>query len=98
MFDMLGNFLPPVNHPAGPALGGSSSPPPQLPGACVTVDEAWELFGIAKKRGTRLEVKKKYLAFVAMNHPDRPDAPSDAADLLLKANAAFVLLERYCKW
>ena len=93
MFDMLGNFLPPVNAPA-PA----PSPAPRLPGALVTVDEAWELFGVAKKRGTRLEVKKRYLAFVALNHPDRPDAPSDAADLLLKANAAFVLLERSCKW
>ena len=93
MFDMLGNFLPPVNAPA-PA----PSPAQRLPGVLVTVDEAWELFGVAKKRGTRLEDKKRYLAFVALNHPDRPDAPSDAADLLLKANAAFVLLERYCKW
>jgi hypothetical protein len=95
MFDMLGNFLPPVNQSAAPP---EPPPPPRLPGALVTVDEAWELFGIAKKRGTRLEVKKRYLAFVALNHPDRPDAPNDAADLLLKANAAFALLERYCKW
>jgi hypothetical protein len=93
MFDMLGNFLPPPQAPA-PA----PPPPPQLPGAFVSVDEAWEMFGIAKKRGTRLEVKKRYLAFVASNHPDRPDAPPDAAKLLLKANAAFALLERYCKW
>ena len=92
MFDMLGNFLPPVSAEPPPP------PPPRLPGALVTVDEAWELFGVAKKRGTRLEVKKRYLAFVALNHPDRPDAPNDAADLLLKANAAFALLERYCKW
>lgn len=95
MFDMLGNFLPPVNAPASPP---PSQPPPQLPGACVTVDEAWELFGIAKKRGVRPEVKKMYLAYVAANHPDKPDAPPDAAKLLLKANAAFALLERYCKW
>ena len=92
MFDMLGNFLPPVSAEPPPP------PPPRLPGALVTVDEAWELFGIAKKRGTRSEVKKRYLAFVALVHPDRPDAPNDAADLLLKANAAFALLERYCKW
>jgi hypothetical protein len=94
MFDMLGNFLPPVKQAPAPP----PPPPPQLPGACVSVDEAWELFGIAKKRATRLEVKKRYLAFVTRNHPDRPDAPPDAAMLLLKANAAFSLLERYCKW
>jgi hypothetical protein len=97
MFDMLGNFLPPVNQAPAPTPA-SSSPPPQLAGAIVSVDESWEMFGIAKKRGTRAEVKKRYLAFVAANHPDRPDAPSNAPELLLKANAAFARLEQYCKW
>lgn len=103
MLDLLGRTweavpLPQPAPPAGPGLGSGPPPPAQLAQENITVDEAWELFGIGKKRGTRAEVTKRYRLYVAANHPDRPDAPPDAADRLLRANAAFARLERYCRW
>jgi hypothetical protein len=67
-----------------------------------TVDEAWALFGIAKKRAAKATVKTIYREFMAKWHPDRH--ASDPAKLLLanfqslRANAAWTILEKHCRW
>lgn len=74
-------------------------PPKLTQGSTLTVDDAWGLFGIAKKRASKDEVKKRYLAFVSMHHPDKhPEDTSGATTRLMQANLAFKLLEKHCKW
>jgi DnaJ-class molecular chaperone len=67
----------------------------------VTVDEAWALFGIPKKRGQKADVKKRYLEFVSKHHPDKFRAPKQKAEAeaqLVLANLAWDLLQRHCRW
>ena len=72
--DLLGRTWSP---PAGPAAPAASPPdqakapaphlpdPPPLTGAPLTVDDAWQIFGVAQKRAPRADVKRRYLAFAA---------------------------------
>ncbi len=91
----------PVRPPPPPPPPPLEPPdPPQLSqGSSLTVDDAWGIFGIAKKRATREEVKKRYLAFVHENHPDRhPGNEATMTTRLMQANLALKLLEKHCKW
>jgi hypothetical protein len=73
--------------------------PPPLTDQSMTVDDAWILFGITKKRGTKEDVKRLYLAFVAIHHPDKhPNDQARASAQLVRANAAWTLLQKHCKW
>jgi len=62
------------------------------------VSDAWLLFGIPKKRGSREDVKARYLEFVFEHHPDRAADPIEAAKQLVRANLAWALLQRHCRW
>ena len=81
---------------------GDLPDPPPLTGDRVTVDEAWEIFGIPQKRAPRGVVKSRYLAFAAKWHPDRCGddvrAQAEAHAQLTRANAAWTLLQRHCRW
>ena len=108
-----------ASHAAPAASGwspfGSPPPPPTIPAQPVaklgspgdriptTVDEAWELFGIKRKRATKAEVKKIYRALQAKWHPDRHmrrgAKERKMAELQSsRANLAWTILERHCKW
>jgi hypothetical protein len=90
--------------PPPPKVAPAPPPPPMLPvqaGTCVprSVDEAWEFFGITKKRAKEEQVKKAYRKFAKQWHPDRnPDRPEEAKFQILCANAAWELLRRHCHW
>jgi hypothetical protein len=71
--------------------------PPLLTGDELTVDDAWLLFGIPKKRGAKDEVKQRYLEFVAKYHPDKPEN-AGTTDQLKRANLAWALLQKHCRW
>jgi curved DNA-binding protein CbpA len=63
------------------------------------VDDAWALFGIPQKRAPRDEVKRLYLLFVAKWHPDKHvNDEATATAQLTRANAAWVLLQKHCRW
>ncbi len=70
------------------------------PDGRLTVDEAWEIFGIPQKRAPRDEVKRRYLAFAAKWHPDKHSAAdqAEATSQLSRANAAWALLQKHCHW
>jgi hypothetical protein len=106
--DLLGRTWSP---PAGPAAPAASPPdqakapaphlpdPPPLTGAPLTVDDAWQIFGVAQKRAPRADVKRRYLAFAAKWHPDKhPDDQVTATAQLVRANAAYALLAKHCRW
>ncbi len=91
--------------PAQPPPVAPKAPPPHIPdpppptGETVTVDDAWALFGIAQKRAPKDEVKRRYLAFAAKWHPDKhPDDTATATAQLVRANAAYALLQKHCRW
>jgi hypothetical protein len=87
--------LPP---PQKPKFGPLPNPP-QLTGGELTVGEAWRLFGIPQMRASRDEVKKRYLEFVARHHPDKHlNDEAFATAQLVRANAAWALLQRHCRW
>jgi hypothetical protein len=103
--DLLGRAwgmpLPgPTPPPAPPgAKYGPLPHPPPVPQGALTVDEAWALFGIPQKRGLKADVKARYLAFVAKHHPDKhPDDQVGATAQLARANQAWVLLQKHCRW
>jgi DnaJ-class molecular chaperone len=78
-------------------------PTPRLGQGEVTVDEAWKMFGIPQKRGARDDVRKRYLAFVAKHHPDKIAGASkkkqkEATERCARANVAWSLLEKHCRW
>ncbi len=103
MTGMFGTEWAMWSAPATPREPPKPSEPPEPPkltqGSALTVDDAWAIFGIAKKRATKEEVKKSYLAFVHKHHPDRhPGNEVDATTRLMHANLAFKLLEKHCKW
>jgi hypothetical protein len=88
----------PPGPPPKPPPPNIPNPPP-ITGAPLTVDDAWELFGVVKTRGTKIHVKRRYLAFVSIHHPDKhPDDEVGATAQLARANAAYTLLKKYCKW
>jgi len=91
---------PPPPPPEPPPPPKPPEPPLLAQQSALTVDDAWGIFGIAKKRGTKTEVKKRYLDYVAANHPDKaPESEREARTTrLMQANLAFKLLERHCKW
>src|SRR5579864_5781111 len=60
---------PPPAQPAPQAPPSEVSYAPLSSG--ISVDEAWALFGITKKRATREEVKARYLKLIAKYHPDK---------------------------
>jgi hypothetical protein len=64
----------------------------------TTVDEAWAFFGIAKKRAHKDDVKDAYRLFMIRWHPDRCAQPDKAKKQSLRANAAWALLKKHCKW
>lgn len=65
----------------------------------ITVDEAWHLFGFPKKRAVKEDVKASYLALMKKYHPDRnAKNQAKATEYATKINAAWVLLQRHCKW
>jgi hypothetical protein len=65
----------------------------------LTVDEAWLLFGFPKKRATRDAVKARYLSLIVKYHPDRHiKNEAKATEYTRYINAAWVLLQRHCKW
>ena len=64
-----------------------------------TVDEAWIFFGIAKKRARKEDVKKLYIDHMKAWHPDRHQVNREEAGLQSKrANAAWELLGKHCRW
>ena len=76
----------PLTVPASPSLG-------------ISVDEAWALFGIVKKRATEDEVKQRYRKLAAKYHPDRNASDQAAATKnMMRINAAYAALKRHCKW
>ena len=96
---------------SGGASGVASKPPPKnygplpkppaLSAGPITVDEAWALFGIPQKRGRKEDVKKRYLEFVFKHHPDKAKTKKQkdtASAQLTRANLAWSLLEKHCKW
>jgi DnaJ-class molecular chaperone len=76
------------------------SPPPVVDDEAVTVDEAWEIFGFPMKRGAHDDVKRSYTAFLAAWHPDKHQDgdPVEAERQFKRAQEAFALLKRHCKW
>ena len=63
------------------------------------MDDAWAIFGIPQKRAPRDVVKRRYLAFAAKWHPDKhPDDQVMATRQLARANGAWALLQKHCKW
>ena len=73
--------------------------PPALDGATLTVDDAWAIFGVAQKRAPRDDVTRRYLAFAAKWHPDKnPNDEATATAQLARANAAWALLQKHCRW
>lgn len=99
--NLLGFWSEPVastSNPFTPRPRPNIPKPPPITGDELTVSDAWALFGVTNKRGTRDDVKRRYLAFVASYHPDLPDAPPDANSQLKKANAAWALLQKHCRW
>lgn len=94
----------PAPKPLQPAAAAPSAavpnPPPVDDDETLTVDDAWALFGIPQKRSTKDEVKRRYIALVAKVHPDSrpPEERVEATAQLKRANAAWALLQRYCKW
>jgi hypothetical protein len=83
--------------PPKPGFGPLPDPPALTEGE-LTVNDAWALFGIAKKRATKDEVKRRYLEFVFKHHPDRNlDSPEAQANLT-RANLALALLQKHCRW
>jgi hypothetical protein len=83
--------------PPTPAKPAKAPQPAQQPLAIPrSVDEAWAFFGIKKKRATEAQIKKMYRNFMARFHPDKGRA--DAAQQSLRANAAWDLLRKHCKW
>ena len=96
---------------SGGASGVASKPPPKnygplpkppaLSAGPITVDEAWALFGIPQKRGRKEDVKKRSLEFVFKHHPDKAKTKKQkdtASAQLTRANLAWSLLEKHCKW
>ena len=89
-----------------PGPAGHTSPSQESPSSQessvrlgISVDEAWSLFGITKKRATREEVKSIYLKLVAEYHPDKNQHdPATATQYMVRINAAFAALKRHCKW
>ena len=105
--DLLGRtWSPPVDptaappdQPASKAAAPDLPDPPALTGGPLTVDEAWAIFGVAQKRAPRDEVKRRYLAFVSRWHPDKHlEDQSAATAQLVRANAAYALLQKHCRW
>ena len=104
--DLLGRtWAPPaVTSPAPPAPPPSKAAPdlpdpPPLIDDPLTVDDAWALFGITQKRAPKNIVKSRYRAFAAKWHPDyHPEDQVTATAQLTRANAAWTLLEKHCKW
>jgi hypothetical protein len=88
--------------PSSQSPNKSSAVPPKpspLADIDLSVDEAWELFGIAQKRGSQEDVKKRYHAFVTLYHPDKNQHRVDwATAQLVRANAAWALLQKHCGW
>lgn len=92
---------PQVPKPKAANYGPLPKPPPlALMAGPITVDEAWLLFGIPMKRGRKEDVKKRYLEFVSKNHPDKFKGKKQevANAQLVRANAAWELLQRHCNW
>jgi hypothetical protein len=82
-----------------PAQQADHTAAPATPSPGISVDEAWSLFGIKKKRGTKEEIKGIYLKLVAKHHPDRnPEDPVAAHQQTVKINAAYAALKRHCKF
>ena len=106
--DLLGRtWAPPAGAPTSqPATEMPCPPPapnlpdpPALDGATLTVDDAWAIFGVAQKRAPRDDVKRRYLAFAAKWHPDKnPNDEATATAQLARANAAWALLQKHCRW
>lgn len=95
----FGSPPPPVAIPVQPApkLG---PPGERIP---MTVDEAWELFGIKRKRATKAEVKRLHRDWQTRWHPDKFVCSSKKAEekakiQFLRASMAWTILERHCKW
>lgn len=73
--------------------------PPPVSDEPLTVDEAWRLFGIPQKRGRKEDVKKRYLEFIQKHHPDKhPKNQKKANEQCSRANQAWALLQKHCKW
>ncbi len=84
--------------PPPPAASKLPDPPP-LDNGPLTVDDAWAIFGIPQKRASRDEVKHRYLLFAAKWHPDKnPEDQVTATAQLSRANAAWALLQKHCRW
>ncbi len=90
-----------------PQLPSSQTAPPAAlpenvqagPSIPRTVDEAWDFFGIKKKRATEAQIKKLYRKFMMRNHPDRhPDEQEEAQFQSMCANAAWDILRSHCHW
>jgi DnaJ domain len=65
----------------------------------MSVDDAWIMFGITKKRGTKEDVKKIYLAFITAHHPDKhPNNQKWATEQFVRAGNAWALLQKHCNW
>ncbi len=89
---------PPVSS-SSPAPDRTTFPTPAAPSSGISVDEAWEVFGISKKRATQEQVRSIYLKLVAKYHPDKnPNNQAAATQAMVKINAAFAALKRHCKW
>lgn len=86
--------------PAPPPPAASKLPdPPPVDAGPLTVDDAWALFGIPQKRAPRDEVKHRYLLFASKWHPDKhPEDQVTATAHLMRANAAWALLQKHCRW
>jgi hypothetical protein len=84
---------PPVARPVAKASSNSGGIP-------TTVDEAWAVFGIKAKRGKRDVVKKIYRRLMAEWHPDKHVGKDEerAKRESLRANEAWKLLARHCRW
>ncbi len=105
--DLLGRtWAPPAAPPppAAPAPSPQAAPPhppdpPPLGAGPLTVDDAWAIFGIPKKRAPKDDVKRRYIAFVAKWHPDKhPEDQAVATAQLARANLAWTLLQKHCRW
>jgi DnaJ-domain-containing protein 1 len=76
-----------------------SAAPHAAPSAGISVDEAWEIFGIKKKRATEEELKKRYTKLASKYHPDRNlDNQSAATEKMVKVNLAYAALKKHCKF